>query len=491
MSVKKNFIYNIFYQILVIIIPLITTPYIARVIGAEGVGIQSYTYSIANYFVLFAMLGVNNHGNRSIAMVRDDKEKLSKTFWSIYSLQAIMAIVMIVIYIGYTMSFVRENKIIACIQLIYIISALLDINWFFFGMEQFKITVTRNTIIKLLTMLSIFIFVKDKNDLYLYSLILALGILLSQSILWLYIKKYISFVKVKKEDIIKQIKPNLILFIPVIAISLYKIMDKIMLGSMSNMVQVGFYENSEKIINIPLGIITALGTVMLPKMSNLQAKGLEEESKKYIDLSIQFAMLLAIGSAFGLIGVGPKLIPIFLGSEFISCISIVSLLSVTILFLAWANVIRTQFLIPRKFDKVYITSTILGAIVNLVVNLLLIRKLGAIGAAIGTIFAEGTVAIYQTVNVRKYLNIKNYFKKSIIYIIPGTIMCIVIRYIGNILNYNDVFVGGIQVISGGSIYLLLSLIFMLVSKNEIAIDAVDKIKNKLKLKENLIRSDKS
>lgn len=338
MSVKKNFIYNIFYQILVIIIPLITTPYIARVIGAEGVGIQSYTYSIANYFVLFAMLGVNNHGNRSIAMVRDDKEKLSKTFWSIYSLQAIMAIVMIVIYIGYTMSFVMENKIIACIQLIYIISALLDINWFFFGMEQFKITVTRNTIIKLLTMLSIFIFVKDKNDLYLYSLILALGILLSQSILWLYIKKYISFVKVKKEDIIKQIKPNLILFIPVIAISLYKIMDKIMLGSMSNMVQVGFYENSEKIINIPLGIITALGTVMLPKMSNLQAKGLEEESKKYIDLSIQFAMLLAIGSAFGLIGVGPKLIPIFLGSEFISCISIVSLLSVTILFLAWANV---------------------------------------------------------------------------------------------------------------------------------------------------------
>ena len=153
MSVKKNFIYNLSYQVLVMILPLITTPYISRVIGAEGVGIQSYTYSIANYFVLFAMLGVNNHGNRSIAMVRNDKEKLNRTFMSIYLIQVIMSILMIILYIIYIIFFAKSYKIIFIIQLIYIIGALFDINWFFFGMEQFKITVIRNTIIKLISVM--------------------------------------------------------------------------------------------------------------------------------------------------------------------------------------------------------------------------------------------------------------------------------------------------------------------------------------------------
>ncbi len=288
MSTKKNFIYNLAYQILVMVLPLITTPYIARVIGPEGVGVQSYTYSVANYFVLFAVLGINNHGNRSIAMVRNDKEKLSRTFSSIYSVQFIMSIIMIVLYLMYVLFFIKDNKIIYIIQSIYILSALLDINWFFFGMEQFKLTVVRNAIVKLASVGSIFIIVKSAEDLYLYSLILALGSLVSQIVLWMYLKKYIRLVKVTKEEIIPQIKPILILFIPAIAISIYKIMDKIMLGSMTNMIEVGLFENTEKIINIPLGVISALGTVMLPKMSNIYANGNEESGKKYIGLSINF-----------------------------------------------------------------------------------------------------------------------------------------------------------------------------------------------------------
>ena len=226
MSVKKNFIYNLSYQILIMILPLITTPYISRVIGAEGIGIQSYTYSIANYFVLFAMLGINNHGNRSIAMVKNNQEKLNKTFTSIYLIQAVMSIIMIVFYIIYIIFFVKSYKIIFVIQLSYIIGALFDINWFFFGMEQFKITVTRNTIIKLMSVMSIFIFVKSENDLYLYSLILALGTLISQLILWNFIGKYVKFTKVKFDDVKEHVIPMLVLFIPAISVSIYKIMDK-------------------------------------------------------------------------------------------------------------------------------------------------------------------------------------------------------------------------------------------------------------------------
>lgn len=476
MSIKKNFIYNLSYQILIMILPFITTPYISRVIGPEGVGIQSYTYSIANYFVLFAMLGVNNHGNRSIAMVKNNKEKLQRTFVSIYSVQFIMSAIMIVLYSIYIIFIAKENKIIFIIQAIYIISALLDINWFFFGMEQFKLTVVRNTVIKLISVVSIFVFVRNSNDLYLYSLILALGSLISQFILWKYLSKYISFIKVSKEEILVQIKPILILFIPVIAISIYKMMDKIMLGSMSSMTQVGFFENAEKIINIPLGVITALGTVMLPKMSNLYAIGNEKEGNKYIGLSLEFVMFISFGAMFGLIGVSPILIPIFLGDKFINCVNIVSTMSITIVFLAWANVVRTQYLIPKKKDKIYIISTIIGAVINVVINILLIKKYGAIGATIGTVFAEASVCIYQSIMLRKELNISLYLKKVLFYILPGIIMCVSIRILGNELG-QSVFTGIIQIVLGGTIYIVLCLIYMMLIKNEIVINTIKKFKN--------------
>lgn len=466
MSIKRNFIYNLSYQILVMIIPLITTPYISRVIGPEGIGIQSYTLSIVNYFILFIMLGINNHGNRSIAMVRDNKEKLSKTFFSIYAIQMVMFVIVIALYGIYVVFIVNEYKQLFFIQSIYIISALLDINWFFFGLEKFKLTVVRNTVIKIASVLCIFMLVKDSNDICIYSFILAMSSLINQLVLWKYLFKEIKICKVSINNIIENIKPILILFIPVISISIYKVMDKIMIGSISDVIQLGYYENSEKIINIPMGVITALATVMLPKMSNLQGKGKDKESKRYILLSIEFIMIMSFGSIFGLIGVSPVLIPLFLGEEFTHCINIVSMLSITILFLSWANVIRTQYLIPKKKDKIYIYSTILGSIVNFLTNFILIPKLGAIGAAIGTIFAEGVVAVYQTIMVRHELDIKEYMKKNIFYVIPGIIMCIIVRYIGNRLE-NSMITGMIQITIGGITYCLISLIYMIISKNEL------------------------
>ena len=482
MNIKKNFIYNVLYQILIMILPLITTPYIARVIGANGVGVQSYTYSVVNYFVLFAMLGVNNYGNRSIAAVRDDKEKLSKTFWSIYGLQAILSIIMLIIYMFYLIFITNENKVIAGIQSIYIFSALLDINWFFFGIENFKITVTRNAFIKVISAFSIFIFVKKQDDLYIYSLILVIGTIISQAILWFFIKQYIYFVRVKIKDILEHLKPNLVLFVPVIAVSIYKVMDKIMIGSLSSMTQVGFYENSEKIINIPLGFIVALGTVMLPRMSNLLANGLLEESKKYISISMEFVMFIAIGSSFGLAAIAPIFVPIFLGREFTDCIDVVVLLVITILFIAWANVIRTQYLIPKKMDKVYIVSTALGAVVNFGINIFLIGIYGAKGASIGTIFAEFSVALYQTIKVKDDLDIKLYLKKSIVYIFPGLAMYLSIKAIGYYFNSTSIGVGIIEIFVGGFVYIVISFAYMVKSQNRLALDMINKFKSKFIIK---------
>lgn len=454
-NIKKNFIYNVLYQVLVLILPLITVPYVSRVLGSSGIGIFSYTYSIVNYFMLIAMLGINNYGNRTIAKVRDNKNELSKNFFGIYFIQLVMSIIMILLYVLYFTFFNIDYKIIAIIQSIYLFSNMLDINWFFFGLEKFKLTVTRSTIVKLLSLILIFMFVKTKNDLWIYTLILSGSTLLSQILLFSFLRKEIKFVKITKKDIRSHIKPILTLFIPVIAISLYKVMDKIMLGNMSIINEVGYYEQAEKIIGIPVGIITALGTVMLPRISNLVAKNKDKEIKKYIKKSINFMMFLAFPMCLGLIAISNNFIPIFLGKSFIKSSTLVNYLSITILFLSFANVIRTEYLIPKEKDKIYIVSVMLGAISNLIINYLLIPKYSSVGATIGTIFAEFFVMIYQVICVRKELPIKEYLKDISSYLYKSLIMFSIISLI-NYTNLNVILKIFLQVVNGILIYFLLN-----------------------------------
>ena len=441
---------------LAIILPLITTPYISRVLGPDKIGQYSYTYSIAYYFVMFILLGLNNYGNRTIAMLKNDKKKLSKAFYGIYFMQLINGFFMIFIYCVYTLLF--SNNLMTWILLIYVVSGVLDINWFFFGMEQFKLTVVRNTIIKLITTLSIFIMVKNESDIYLYSLIMVGGMLLSQILLWPFVRKFVDFCRIEMKDIIRHIKPNLTLFIPVIAISLYKVMDKIMLGLMASMIEVGYYESSEKIIAIPMALITSLGTVMLPKMSNLIANNNEKESKKYFSNSIMLAMFLSTSLCFGVMGVSNEFVPIFYGYGYSKCIILFQILLPSCMFLAFANVVRTQYIIPRQLDSIYIKSVILGAIINLFINLLLIPVYQSIGAAIGTLCAEATVCIYQIIVVRNKLLIKQYLMDSSKFLLAGLIMYLILMNIPTF--FSSIFVQLLfKVVLGAIVYLFIIGLF--------------------------------
>ena len=449
MSLKKNFIYNAVYQILLIILPFITVPYVSRVLGSDGVGIYSYTYSIVYYFMLISMLGINNYGNRTIAKVKENKLKLSKTFISIYAIQIFMNILMVLLYLLYIKIFDVSYYKIAFIQIIALLSCLFDVNWFFFGLEKFKLTVTRNIVIKILSFGAILLFVKSSDDLWIYTLIMSLSTFISTIILIPFLLKEVTFVKVKFEDIIKNIKPIVILFIPLLAVSLYKIMDKIMLGSMSIINEVGYYEQSEKIINIPMGLITALGTVMLPRISNLVEKGDEIAISNYMDKSINFAMFMASPICFGLMAISNTFIPVFLGDDFYKSSILIYFLAPTILFISFANVIRTQYLIPREKDKIFITSVLGGACINLVLNYILIRKMQSIGACIGTIAAELFVMFYQTYSIRKKIPVKKYLTDSGIYLYKGLIMFLIVFMIGKI-NINiyikiimQIFIGAI------------------------------------------------
>ena len=474
---KKNFIYNLIYQVLVLIIPLITAPYLARVVGAKGVGTYSYTYSIVYYFMLLTLLGVNNYGNRSIAKVRDNKKELSKTFWSIYLFQLLMGIIMLLLYVGYLYLFDIKYKNIAIIQTLFILSAMLDINWFFFGMEEFKKTITRNTFVKIGNILLIFLLVKGKKDLWKYTLIMSGMTCMSQLILWGFLKKKIFFVSLQKKDIIKHIKPNLILFIPVVAVSLYKMMDKVMLGAMTSVTEVGYYENAEKIISMPMTLITALGTVMLPRISNIIAKGELSKVEQYIKKSIKFVMFMSFAMCFGLIGISYHFAPFYFGNEFQKTGVLMIMLATTLPFLSFANVLRTQYLIPKEKDKVYIISVSLGALTNLILNFIFISRLKSIGACIGTIAAEVSVMLYQTFAVRKELPVGKYIKEILPFFIKGVIMLLCI-YPLNGIKFSPIIRLILQILIGGSIYCLLNIKYIL------SIIDFNKILKKIGIKKN-------
>ena len=478
-SLQKNFLYNVLYQILLVILPLITAPYISRTLGATAVGVYSYTYSVAYYFLLIAMLGIGNHGNRSVAAVRDDREKLNKTFSSIYSLQVMTFSIAILAYAFYLVLFVKDNRLIVLLQLIYVTSGLFDIGWLFFGLEQFKLTVARNTLIKISTVVLMFVFVHKPSDLWKYTLIMSAGTLFSQAYLWLYVKKYVSFEKCSVKEIASNIKPVLILFIPVLAYSIYKVMDKIMLGNMSSYDQVGFYNNAEKIINIPMGIITALGTVMLPRMSNIVANGDKKRVDDYIRISAKLVTLLSSAIAFGLMGVSSVLAPVFFGDEFIACGEIIRLLSVTVFFIAWANVIRTQYLIPNKRDSIYLTSTMVGAILNLIINWMLIPKYQANGAAFGTIVAEFSVMLVQMVAVKNELPMRKYIMSYSPILIIGLIMAVLVDRIGIKLGVS-VSTLAIQILAGGFFFCIATIAYLRISNDEMWRLGLDSIKKRKK-----------
>lgn len=453
---KKNFIYNVIYQVLLLILPLITVPYVSRKLGADGIGIYSYTYSIAYYFMIVAMLGLNNYGNRSIAKVRDDKEKLSKEFCNIYSIQLITTTTMVVCYLFYIFCFDNKYKLIAIIQSIYVISSAFDINWFYFGIEKFKLTITRNTIIKILSLVLIFIFIKTPNDVWKYVLILAGSTLLSNIILFSFLHNYVKFVRVERKEIFKHFKPCIILFLPVIAVSIYKIMDKIMLGIMSTVSEVGYYENAEKIIQVPLVVITALGTVMLPRVSNMISNNQEEQVKKILKKTMPFIMFLAFPMTYGMIAISKDFSLIFFGNEFIKSGSLIQLLAVTTIFLSWGNVIRTQYLIPKERDKDYVISAFIGALVNFIVNYIFIPRYASIGACIGTIAAEFFVMFYQSWVIRKELPLKEYIYDSIAFLIKSTIMFIVIMLIGTSIDDKIILKIIVQIIIGIIVYSILN-----------------------------------
>lgn len=468
MQVVKNFLYNLSYQILVLLLPLITVPYVSNILGAKGIGDYAFTHANMQYFVIFGMVGISLYGNRQIAYVRENKEKLKNTFYSIYLLQLITTTTSFILFIIFTFVFNNNDyKILYLVQGINIIAAMFDISWLFMGLEEFKKTVVRNTIVKLASLASIFIFVKKSDDVIWYTLILALSALIGNITFWFYVPKSIGFNNVNIKGLLVHLKSSLALFVPQIAIQVYVLLDRTILGLLTDNVQVGYYENSQKIVKIVLTIATAIGTVMMPKIANIVASGDMKKVKYYIQNSFFFVSALSLPLMFGLSGVAKELSPWFFGENFKGIDSLIIISSLIILAISWSNVLGMQLLVPLNRTKQFTISVTSGSIVNFTLNLVFIKYLGAIGACIATIIAEFTVTLVQFYFIRDFIKPIKLIKQVLIFIPSSIIMYIVVRLIGNSMGAS-IITNIIQGICGVIVYFVtVELSYRIIKKESI------------------------
>lgn len=465
-SLKKNLGYQTIYQLLATALPLLTSPYLSRVLGAEQVGIFSYTHSVVTYFSLFAMLGTVNYGTRSIADVREDADRCGETFWSIFSLQALSSLIAITFYGIYLFCFCKKNQLIALVQGIVLLSCLLDISWLYFGLEKFRITVVRNTAIKLSSVALMFLLVRSKEDLWIYTLLMTGSSLIGQLFLWKNLPGCCRRVRVQPKEIVRHIRPNLVLFIPLVSASVYHVMDKTMLGLLSTESECGYYYFADKLINIPISLLNGVGAVLLPRISYLLQQGSRKEADEFVKLSLEGILLSGTALSFGIFAVSDEFIPFFFGSEFQNSILIAKILAPVLMIKGLSNTIRTEYLVPYRMESKYITSVIAGAITNIIANCLLIPRFAGAGAAWGTLIAEAVSCGFQIAVISKQLDLRRTCRNGAVYILIGVCMVFGVRMVVSWFK-NTVLSILAGILCGAVIFVVLCLVFWKTSKNSL------------------------
>ena len=429
-SLKSNVILNYINTITSIIFPVITFPYASRILLPEGIGLVNFQSSIIGYIVLLSSLGIPLYAVKEVAKYRDDIVLRNKVTLEITALSIVLS------FLGYIAVFLIGElvpQVNSHLSLFYILSlsvafTSLGVNWFYQAIEDFKFITIRAVVIRTLAAACLFLFVKEKTDLLVYGAITVGSTVGNNFINFIHLRKYIpiSTIKDSKLKIFRHLKPALHIFVLNLIISIYVQLNTIMLGFMDGDYAVGIYAAGNKIPHIMLTLVTSMGVVLLPRCSNLVALGKLEEFKSVCNKSIRLVLTLALPFTIGLILLAGPIINVFCGDAFMESIPVIYWTAPIILFIGLTNVIGIQILYPLGKENIVIFSTLGGAAVNLILNVILIPMYSAVGAGISTFSAELVVLLIQIIAGRKYIPVSLFNKINITYVIAAILMTIVI-----------------------------------------------------------------
>ena len=463
MKVIKNYLYNLSYQILTIILPIITVPYVTRIFTSEDLGNYGFYNSIVSYFSLFAMLGIGIYGTKQIAAARD----VSSTFWNIYAIQLIASLLALFVYIMTLLSIPKMSGIIPVILGIVLFTKMIDISWLFTGKEDFKKITLRNTVVKVAGVISIFTFIKSSEDLYLYIFLIVIFDFLGQFVMWVPARKFISCPAFDVKSIRKNLHPIVLLFLPQVAISLYVVLDRTLLGLLGSYSDVGIYEQGQKLTSILLTVVSSLGAVMLPRVANLLSERKEKEAQNMVRFSFILYNLIIFPMIFGLIAVNEVFVKLFLGENFQDVKYVLYVIVFNIMFIGWTNILGYQVLVVRNKNKEFMLSTTIPAVVSVVVNIAIIPVLGYIGASITSVVVEFLVFAIQWYYSRNIINKNLLFNKDLVKIVCSSLVMFSAVMLSKKILKLDGFIGLLVYVGiGGTSYLMMILLLKTVNIRE-------------------------
>lgn len=460
-----NYIFNLLNRIIILIIPLITTPYLTRVLGTKELGLYNYANTIASYYLMAAMMGISMLGNREIALSKNIEER-NRVISKLLSIQVFNTIICLTGYVIYVFFICKSEKMIFLIQILFISSAFFDVSWFLYGMERFKLVALRNIVVNIVTTFLIFILVKNKSDITVYTIIKCCSILMSQIVLLISCIKEIYWIKPDINEVTDAYKKLFILFIPVISESIFHNMDRLMLGSFINYSAVAIYYTSRMITDIPQCFVTSINTMIYPRISSLISLNKDIEAKKITYVSFELINAVCIGMAFGIIAIIKNFVEVYLGNEYQYCAVTISWLTPYIVLAAWNGTIRYQFLLPNSLEKVYSKAIVVGIVSNLIFNIILIKKFQIIGVILATVISELITAIIQSKAALKKMEILKHIRNAFFYSLVGMIMLGTISFVDKLIYYDLILKIIIEILIGLVIYTVLSIIIIVkIDKN--------------------------
>ena len=453
-SLKKNFLLRACYEGLLLITPLITTPYIARVLGSDGVGIASYTGSIMTFFTMFAALGTPQYGMREIARNRDDPEKASRLFWEIELLTVLTTLVCLLAWTGVSVCY-RAYSPYLFAMIPTLLGTLFDISWFFTAYEKVGYMVGRNAVFKLLGVVLQFMFIKSRQDLLLYIFLMSLTGMLGALSMWTHLPKMLVRTDLRGLHLKQHFHETLVYFVPTIATSIYTVLDKFLLGVIVHNNDVnGYYDQAGKLYRIINALVfAALNAVMEARISYLFAQGEDEEIRRRIRRSMDFTMLLGFGGVFGIVGIARVFVPVFWGPGWDAVETLIYLMAPLTLVIGTSYCLGSLYYNPSGNRAQSARYLIIGAGANLVLNLALIPRWGAVGAVIASLAAESTITFLYVKNCRGYLTATTLFAVIRKRLLAGVLMCLPVMGIGRLPIGNDILKLVLQIFSGAVIYI--------------------------------------
>ena len=456
-SIKRNYVYNLSYQILTLITPFITTPYVSRILSPQGIGLQSFAFSLSQTFGLLAWVGIFYYGQREISYAQDDRKKRTQVFWELQVLSLITSLIWTVLYILVVIFYVGHDYALFFISVLNITT--FSNLYLFFGMEDFGKMTALQFIFKLADVAFILLFIKKESDIALYMFGALFFMDLTNFILWFDVHKYVDWPDWKTLRPFRNITVIISLFLPTIATQLYSVLDKIMLGFISaGTAENGYYELALRISRMPLLVVTSLGTVVIPRIGYLFKANEKELLHSYIYRGFKFAWFASVPLCFGLMAVSDNFVAWFFAAGYTEVADLLKISSFLIIIMGLSNVSGAQYMIPTGLQNKYTLTIVLGTVLNFLLNIFLIPNFYSYGALIASVLGELTVLSLQFYILRKEFNLIKIIFDGRTYLAAGLIMFMLLRTFNYKLPRN-IFGTMTIIASGAAIYFLVLLIF--------------------------------